>query len=29
MLTPCGPDCTRWKYTKNGAEYDFHLQDNR
>jgi hypothetical protein len=29
MLTPCGPDCTHWKYTKNGGEFDFRLQGNR
>jgi hypothetical protein len=29
MLTPCGTDCTHWKYVLNGGEWDFHLQGNR
>jgi hypothetical protein len=29
LLTPCGTDCTHWKYVQNGGEWDFHLQGNR
>jgi len=30
-LTPCGPDCTHWRYTApgNGQGFDLHLHGNR
>jgi hypothetical protein len=29
IFTPCGPDCTNWRYSDSQVGFDMHLHGNR